>query len=47
MFCLVKGARAAGKEFSICGATGFVREVLENSNMDVLVDMYGSSQQLP
>ncbi len=44
---LAKAAKATGKEFALCGATGFVREVLEDSNMDVLVDVYGNAQQLP
>lgn len=44
---LAKGAQAQGKSFVLCGAVGFVREVLEDSNMDVLVDMYGSVDQLP
>ena len=44
---LAKGAKAHGKGFVLCGAAGFVREVLEDSNMDVLVDMYGSVEQLP
>lgn len=44
---LAKGAKAAGKNFAICGATGFVLEVLEDSNMDMLVDMYDDASQLP
>ena len=44
---LAKGAKAAGKSFVLCGATGFVQEVLEDSNMDVLVDMYADASQLP
>lgn len=44
---LAKGAKTQGKSFALCGAAGFVREVLEDSNMDVLVDMYDTEAQLP
>lgn len=44
---LAKASKAAGKSFALCGAVGFVLEVLEDSNMDVLVDMYTDASQLP
>ncbi|WP_051533549.1 STAS domain-containing protein [Anaerovibrio sp. RM50] len=43
---LAKKAKAEGKDFSICGAAGFVQEVLEDSNMDMLVTMVDSVEQL-
>ncbi|ORT99733.1 hypothetical protein D081_1617 [Anaerovibrio sp. JC8] len=43
---LAKKAKADGKKYAICGATGFVKEVLEDANMDVLVDMFDSTDQL-
>ena len=43
---LAKTAKADGKAYSICGATGFVKEVLEDANMDVLVDMFDSIDSL-
>lgn len=47
MFRMLKIAQKARKSLVICGATGLVREVLEDSNMDVLVDWYDSIRQLP
>lgn len=43
---LAKKAKAEGKEFAICGATGFVKEVIEDSNMDMLVTMVDSAEDL-
>ena len=44
---LAKKSKADGKEFVICGADGFVKEILEDSNMDMLVTMINSVEQLP
>ena len=43
---LAKKSKTMGKEFAISGATGFVKEVLEDSNMDTLVTMVDSAEQL-
>jgi len=43
---LAKQAKAEGKGFCICGAAGFVKEVLEDANLDVLVEMYPSAESL-
>ena len=43
---LAKKAKADGKAYSICGATGVVKEVLEDANMDVVVDMFDSIDSL-
>ena len=43
---LAKKARAEGKSFALCGATGFVSEVLKDANLDLLVDMCDSISQL-
>jgi len=47
MFRLVKRAKAAHKSFVLCGVVGFVKDMLQDSNMDVLVDIYATTQQLP
>ena len=44
---LAKQAKAEGKPFCICGAAGFVKEVVEDANLDVLVDMYSGTEALP
>ena len=44
---LAKQAKAEGKAFCICGAAGFVKEVVEDANLDLLVDMYPSAEALP
>lgn len=42
-----KQCKAAGKAYAICGATGFVKEVIEDANLDVLVEMYPDVGALP
>ena len=44
---LAKQAKAEGKAFCICGAAGFVKEVVEDANLDLLVDMCPSAEALP
>ncbi|SEH22964.1 MULTISPECIES: STAS domain-containing protein [unclassified Selenomonas] len=39
--------KAEGKAYAICGAAGFVKEVIEDANLDVLVAMYPSEESLP
>ena len=39
--------KAEGKAYAVCGAAGFVKEVLEDANLDVLVEMYPSEESLP
>ena len=43
---LAKKAKAENKSFALCGAAGFVKEVLEDSNLDMLVTMLDSASQL-
>ena len=43
---LAKKAKVERKAFAICGAEGFVKEVLEDSNMDMLVTLYQDRNQL-
>lgn len=47
MFRLVKQAKAVKKTFALCGVTGFVQDMLKDSNMDILVDIYDTAEQLP
>jgi len=47
LFRLVKQAKAAHKSFVLCGVDGFVKDMLQDSNMDVLVDIYATTRQLP
>ena len=44
---LAKQAKAEGKAFCICGVAGFVKEVVEDANLDLLVDMCPSAEALP
>jgi len=44
---LSKKAAAAGKEFALCCRQGFVKEVLEDSNLDMLVKVYVNLDELP
>jgi len=44
---LGKQAKADGKPYALCGANGFVKEVIEDANLDVLVDVYRSTDDLP
>lgn len=46
LFCLVKQARAEQKEFAICGVKGFVKKVLEDSNMHAIAAIYGERGEL-
>ena len=39
--------KAAHKSFVLCGVDGFVKDMLQDSNMDVLVDIYATTRQLP
>jgi len=43
---LAKKAKAAQKSFAICGAKGFVQDVLEDSNMNVLVMIFPNRERL-
>ena len=43
---LAKMPKAGKKSFAICGAEGFVKEVLEDSNMNVLVTICPDRSQL-
>ena len=43
---LSKKVKAEGKEFALCCGEGFVKEVLEDSNMDMLVKVYDSLDEL-
>ena len=43
---LAKKARAEQKAFVVCGAQGFVKEVIEESNMNAIVTIYGERSEL-
>ena len=43
---LAQKARAEQKMFAICGAQGFVKEVIEDSNMHAIVTVYGERSEL-
>ena len=43
---LAKKAKAEGKDYVLCGPHGFVKEVLEDSNLDVLVPIAESVEKL-
>ena len=43
---LAKKAKAGQKDFAICGAEGFVKEVIEDSNMNAIVTIYGARSEL-
>lgn len=43
---LSKKAAAAGKTFALCLGEGFVKEVLEDSNLDMLVKVYDNLNEL-
>ena len=43
---LAKKAKAMQKPFAICGAEGFVKEVIEESNMNTIVNIYQGREQL-
>lgn len=43
---LAKMAKAGKKAFAICGAEGFVKEVLEDSNMNMLVTICPGREHL-
>ena len=47
MFRLIKQAKAVKKSFALCGVRGFVQDMLKDSNMDILVDIYATTEQLP
>ena len=44
---LAKQAKKDGKQFAITGAAGIVKEVLENSGLDMLLTMYDALSELP
>ncbi len=43
---LNKLAKKSGKEFSLCGPSGIVKSVLEDSGMDALFTIYASLNEL-
>lgn len=43
---MAKKAKADSKTFSLCCATGIVKDVLEESGMDMLISIYGSLENL-
>ncbi len=43
---LAKKARAEQKKFAVCGAEGFVKEVIEDSNMNAIVKIYEDRSKL-
>jgi len=43
---LAKKARTEQKAFALCGAQGFVKEVIEESNMNAIVTIYGERSEL-
>ena len=43
---ILKKAKKEGKEFTVAGATGTVKMVLEDSNMDTLLEMRESLAEL-
>ena len=43
---LAQQAEGAGKEYAICCGEGFVKEVLEDSNMDMLIKVCASLNEL-
>lgn len=46
MLRIAKKAKAASKTFSVCCATGIVKDVLEESGMDMLISIYDSLDKL-
>lgn len=44
---LAKQAKKEGKTFALFGAAGMVKEVLEDSGMDMLLALYDSAEDLP
>lgn len=43
---LNKLAKKSGKEFTLCGPSGIVKSVLEDSGMDALFTIYASLNEL-
>ena len=43
---LAQKARTEQKAFAVCGAEGFVKEVIEESNMNAIVTIYGERSEL-
>jgi len=43
---LAKKAKVEQKKFAVCGAEGFVKEVIEDSNMHAIVKVYGKRSEL-
>lgn len=43
---LAKKAKAEQKAFALCGAEGFVKEIIEESNMNALVKIYPKREEL-
>ena len=43
---LAQKAKAKQKSFAVCGAEGFVKEVIEESNMNAIVKIYGERSEL-
>ncbi|MBR0284638.1 MAG: STAS domain-containing protein [Selenomonadaceae bacterium] len=43
---LAQKARKEQKAFAVCGAEGFVKEVIEESNMNAIVTIYGERSEL-
>ena len=43
---LAKKAKSSGKEFALCAASGMVKDVLEESGMDMLVTIHDSLDTL-
>ena len=44
---LMKQAKADGKEFALAAPTGMVKDVLSESRMDMFVNIYSSTDELP
>lgn len=43
---VAKKARSSQKSFAICGAEGFVKEVMDDSNLDAMMTIYQERGQL-
>ena len=43
---LAQKAKKEQKAFAVCGAEGFVKEVIEESNMNAIVTIYGERSEL-